>query len=672
MADVKFQCGQCKTRLRVKLADGKASAKIRCPQCGGEATLSQDSADRAESQRPNVNASPASRPSTLEDLASIVPTSTPQLPSYLSSPQSNSHAARPYQVRKNPKAGIPWLVPTAILAVVCFVAIGAGLIVWFIFKSENNLSQATSPTNQQGSGVTGTPATRGEALAGNAPRLEGTPRRPETAEQVSRALEQLKKEVEQKMALVPKADQPTVGAATFKSFVPQFEQLFYRAAQARPITKNLTQVLDEENKLRAEIERFQRQQTNPNQPVDTIWQIGSHVDPNDTYRGAMFELTGKSITVDTALSSRLILPDPLTETSNAYDWSAEDRRVLAAYWIQGALERDVTTELVACLREGDWSEKAIQRCLAPIDKQIGLAGKLAGIPSAQGTLMIKEPKSSPYARQARAARSALLSIKQAHTNSIVIQDIVEIATRLSDAVEDLQFSHNQAIVEANKNSTWDMYRRLLDDRVAAEQKQLDEEKKLAEQQKQEQERQAAAAAKRQQQAEQAAAEQAAADERRRQQEAEQAASTPDPNRGGNRGLGGGPLGRGPIGDRGLPPFGPGGQNPDNGRGIPPDFGNRPSSGPNTPPADFPQPPPRSAKAVVIQTEQLDNKTHETIVEILKSLKTGYQLNSSNGQSQIVIDPYNDELAELENKFPMLKFTKIDTKLRQIQAKKKED
>jgi hypothetical protein len=513
--------------------------------------------------------------------------------------------------------------------------------------------------------------------------------RPESAEVVSNAVDALVQQTYQMGGELAESELQTVGVERLAAARAKLEDLRYRAWQAAPRDMTMAQAAEQIRKQAAEIENLRR--GSPAEPSKNyIWRFQGSDDPNNLWGRECHAISQVKLEVEAALNARGRFPDPLKETSDVYDWSVEDRRVLSAYWLQGNLERDVVTELTACLREGVNIGRLTERCLAVLERHYEPARELAAVPSAQGSVLINEPKGTPYALQARSARRTLETLRTRFAEDEVIEWILSMTVRFSNGIENLQFGRGSAVETLTASSMREHYQTHVNALAAQEREKL----AAAERERLELARQEQAARERKQQEEArvAAAKEAeqqrlAEAERAREQAAAGSAELADGagrsaageegsgERFAGPGRGRPPRGFGPMGPPG-PRAGfdpPAGFEPPPAAGPPEGFG-QPRGGAGVgggrpgQPGQFPSGPPAMGPSVTIRISGPANMNVNAFLEKLKAaLKTGnYQTSHSGGEATLTLG-YGGDLQVAIDAIDFGKVQSTDEEKREIRV-----
>ncbi len=648
MPELKVRCPNCKKTLQLKVAAQHSAFKARCPECQSEFKVTVPSASTPATPAAKV---PQNDPfADLNDPALLPPSQQSVRPSpgrFAAAPSPSHFGAAPYAGAPKAKRSTGgqakkyWLLGAAISG--SLVMIAAGVAIWYFMPAGLLTNVASSTT-----------ATDSEALESSIPSL---PWRPERLKDLNEELTALAEKTQAAASALPQSELATTGVKQLKDANKQFEEMFYRVLYAVPEPPEVSTT----DVAAQPVQRPAGADAAP--PANHIWTLGGTVNPSDPWKAATREVTESRLAAENALTSRRKYPDPLKETSGVNDWSAEDRRVLSAYWLQGELERDVATELLACLRERVSSAELENRCGAVIDRYIAPAIELAKVPSTQGKLLINVPKGTMYERHRICARYVLIVLKERHTDPAIVAIIKE-AVDVSDAIEAVQFQMGGDLIDYSKTTTSE---RLAANRQAEQKKKAEEER--LRQQKLAEEEQA-----RQQElklAEERAAKQAAekeASERRikelaegKRRASEEQSSVPSAPTGPRFGMGGGPYG------------------PGRGTGIPrrPDFSGAPGppampagpsvSDPREKPSAEPSSSDQDEAMVKLLIAQATKEQFQEVSQAIKAITGNYRTSMSNGKVELEIYKYTGSLSELADKLPMLKFDKLDDATRTVEA-----
>lgn len=543
-------------------------------------------------------------------------------------------------------------IAIGVSAVAALALIGGGAYWWM---SNGRGASSSDVTTNVVNGVTTdvVNADGASAEVGKLPSV-GNLSRPERVDSVSQSLTDLANKAEQAVASLGEAELQTTGADRLNELEPQFREFFLRAAQATPKSLTMTDAAARDAQFASAAGGGSAGPQQP--PKNYIWTLNGPSDRSDRWGTARYAISQTKYRADVATQSRLQYPDPLKETSGAYDWSPEDRRVLSSYWLQGELERDVATEIIAALRDESSVQEFHDRCFAAIERFYAPVKELAAVKSTQGKVIIREPKATPYARHAKATRYTLMELKEEFPDENVAW-VVDQVIYFSDAIEDLQFGRTEG---ATMYASYPLRERFDKMKALAEeerQKRLAEEERARQElAKQEEERKAKEAAEQERQRQLAEAAKAKAAEQEAGGTEGTNTSPTAPSLAGGRGGFGPGFGRPPIGmganRNGTDPFpSPGPANasgPSDERnsalpgGPPPGFGQPTNAGP-TPgrnpagPRSGPQgPPPSLGPSVTIVITGSGNLDVTPYLEKLKAaLKTGnYQVSQSGNEATI--------------------------------------
>ena len=667
MPEIKLRCPHCKSGIQATVNGTEDVVQVKCRNCGGSVKF-----------RPPANhasAAASGARSTSDDPLDFLssPTSAPT-PTY--SQAKPSGRVNPYagtMTRTTPQSNLfLWLgIGAAAIVGIGVATVGA---LWFVARATNVASAPGSTVNESASSNAGGATATQQKPAVSFPNVP----RPESRASLVRELDSMREKADRSVASISEAEKQTIGADRLTEAEPQFREFFFRAAQATLEERSMSDVVQAEAKLAAEIQRMSP--TGGNQPPrNYIWTLNSTNDPADRWGMAAYAISSAKFRSELALQSRFRYPDPLQEQSQAFDWSSEERRVLSAYWLQGELERNVATELLASLRDGQTIHQMQDRCFAAMEQCFGPAKELAKVKSTQGSMLINEPKGTPYAKHARATRRVLEELLETFPEPN-IEWILQHTIRFSDAIEELQFGRTASVdaftqrpVREQYDGIQAMIAKQKQEALAAEKKALEEKQQREEQAKQEETRRAALAAQQEKERQLAQAKQ----ERETREQGETPTSgEAQPN--SDQGLAGGPgrglgpgvgrppigFGRGPggpaangqaangqggpgsngpggqppafgpppgFGGQGGPPPGFGGQG-----GPPPGFGGQNGGRPPNVPPTFPTP--EMGTTVAIRIKGPANMDVNAYLDKLKAaLKTGnYQVAHSGQEATITL------------------------------------
>jgi len=663
MREFKIRCPRCQKGLRASVSGQQEMVQLQCPSCGGAIKFNLPRQGARTTEQP--------APTQVEDPLDFLNSAQQSLPpeaSWGNSPVQHTLANHPY--------GRPWNQQTkSRINLRLFGWIGAAAASCFGIATVLVLCWPSSDGALFNWGQSETANRDGSDEGHRLPTLPNLPR-PESVATVQGVVDALSRKTEQAVASLAENELATVGADRLLDMEPQFRELFYRAAQAIPESRSMTDVVEQDAKLAAEVARTQQTAGNNSPPANYIWRLNSTNGAGDRWGSATNTISSAKIRTEAALWSRVRYPDPLKETSEAFDWSSEDRRVLSAYWLQGELERDVISELIACLREKQSVKQLQDRCFAVIERFYQPARDLAAVKSTQGTMLIREPKASPYARHARATRSALLELQVRFPEEDIVW-IINQTKYFSDAIEELQFGRPakvETFVAHSVRERLDAMEALVEQE--RQQKLAAAEQAQKEQAKQEELRQAKAAAEKEKQRQLAEAQKA---KNSKAEPGDPTDNAPPPQQPLAGGPGMRPLGMG----AGRPPIGMGrGSGEQGGVGLPRGSDGGPASGFGAPPSISgrngesagpggrgPVQPPAMGPSVTIRLSGTANMDVGAYLEKLKTtLQTGnFQMSHSGGEATIVLG-FAGELQTVIDAIDFGKVEAADSDKREIRVK----
>ncbi len=676
MSKFACSCPKCNSSLRFEVGD-KTQLKITCPKCqhafqikinsgtaAAPASRPAEAGARRPAQRPPTQ--PAIHPKQSDPCFDW--NELPQLDnrnsSYANQNVYSSHGKREKKSTFNPKKLF------AVIATVAASLGGLGLVVGGIMWGKQFLPD-------------GIPA------MDVASTFSGSLFAAESRSGVAADLQALRTQVEKIGLSIPSGDQSEASAQLLLSELPKFQALFRRACKVPVESVSLEEFATRRNQLNDMLAFLRNQAPVADSSPTIFWSVDTGAGPEKLVRQAINEVTMSSNSVSSVLSDALIeLPDPLTYAGTDFEWSDEDRRVLAIIRLRGSLERDAL-RLLANIDPKAAAQSEVNKLHALIDQTLEAGielGKLRG--KSVGGILAFVPKGNPYEPQQNSSAIALNTLRKSLEAEATLPVEVDFLFADVDAVsefsEGLIFGSNRASSVKSLTTAPTSAERLQAFIVA-----LDKQKQdalQAEIDRQEKEKQELAAAQlRKQQAEE---EDRKREEERKRALEERMAAASSGKAGG--GLGGGPRGMngnvGPRPGRTGVPSGPGGL-PTNalGAGDTATAGQRPGQPPNFPgyagapnnrPRDRFQPQPASqgdpAKMVTITCAKVKNADSSAYLRDLPKWLLQYSpvISVSNGDLKITVQNYDKPLADLEPCFPSLVFETIDTESRTIIAKEK--
>lgn len=665
MREFKMRCPRCQKGVRASVSGQQEVVALNCPSCGGAIKFRIPPTNSIRSEPPEPSFT--EQPFESLNMGSHDPW---QNASRANAPiqyqTGNNHTSRHWNPPVKSRNHLRLFMGLAAVAGISLCILTVSVLLWS-FRDSSILGWDQSD------------AAREDASSANIASVDfpSIPK-PESVAAVQREVDALSQRVDQSVAALTESELQTTGADRLLAVEPLFRDLFYRAAQTTPESRSMPEVVERETKLAAELARIQQTSGNTPPPPNYVWRLNSTNNTQDRWGSATYAISSAKVRTETALWSRVRYPDPLKETSEAFAWSAEDRRVLSAYWLQAELERDVTTELIAGLREKQSIKQLQDRCFLVIENFYQPARDLAAVKSTQGSIIIREPKATPYARHAKATRSVLqeLRLRLPEEN---IAWIINQTEYFSDAIEELQFGRTAAVekfAEYKVRERLDATRKLLEQE---QQKKLaDAERAKAEKAKQDAELQAKALAEKERQQQLAEAE-----KNRISDAAASNSKEPEGIRPPQQPIAGGPAmrpfgpgsGRPPIGmGRGSgdpagvgPPLGPDGAPPP-GFGPPPGIAGRNGETP-APQGNPPPGPTNMGPSVTVRITGPSNMNVAAYLEKLKAaLKTGnYQSSHSGGEATILLG-FAGDLQVVVDAIDFGKVESVDPQRREVRVK----
>ena len=679
-------CPKCNSSLQFDVGD-KPQLKITCPKCQNQFQIKVPNRPTSTDSPRQSPAGPAPRTPVRKPQVSQTPQSPPQsdpFPDWTQTPPrgntGNTNRVFANQVRpkraKNSSFNVRKLFVAAVIAVVSLG--GVGLVLAGIMWGKQFLPGAAQSGDLS------------SALSGS---LFGS----DSRSSVAADLQTLRTQVEQIGRSIPSGDQSDVSAQRLLAELPKFHALFRRACKLPIEPVSMAEFADGRKKMHEVLERLRSDMPNgptANAPFPlAFWSINTGAKPDELVIHAINEVTTSSNSVSTIMSEALIdFPDPLTYTGPEFEWSAEDRRVLAIIRLQGGMERDALRAL-AMIDPKAPSPSDLNKLHSLIDQAVESAKELSNLASKSvGGMLAFVPKGNPYESQQVSSMIGLDDLRKFMKSEAVLSAEVDFlfdeVNAFSEMAEGIIFSSR-----VDLSSTYLAAAPTSSERfkafIAAGEK-LKADAVQAEVDRKEEEKQQLAAA---QLRVQKAAEDQRKDEEDRQRAMEErianASSGKSGGRRGTRGPGGLTEGPGPrSGPIGIP-TGPGGVPIDamgDGRqpGQPPNFPGfgagppgmaGPAGMPGMPQDRFQSPPAIQgdpAKLVTITCANVKNGDSSTYLRDLPKWLLQYapSILISNGNLKITVQNYDKPLADLGPCFPSLVFVKIDTEARTIMAKEK--
>ena len=186
------------------------------------------------------------------------------------------------------------------------------------------------------------------------------------------------------------------------------------------------------------------------------------------------------------------LPSPFEYDGTEFEWTDEDRRLLAVIHLRGLMKRDFAREL-ASTDPAAPSAKSLSQLHSVIDRYAERARQLA-TRNKSNKLFVQVPRATPYQRQENSASRGLFAVKKWCDSQDASNDhlsfILDEQKQLDEAIEDLMFGSGSKGFLASKVTSAERYQTLQDleakqtaKRIAAQQRE-EAEQKRAEQRRQ--------------------------------------------------------------------------------------------------------------------------------------------------------------------------------------------
>ncbi len=669
-------CPKCKSPLRFD-AGSQQLVNITCPKCAQSFQVKVSTPTAASERSAPLSTSTnsaASNPAASFGSTTYDPFSDPvadwNQPLPLDANRQFAFQSQPKRRKKSSASGRSFVLP----AVIALASLGGvGLILVAIMLGKQFLVDGKL---------------FGELSSPFSGSLFGS----DSASRIKADLATLCKQVEEIGRSIPAGDQSQASAQRLEAELPKFDALFRRICRLPVQQKSLEEIAVEMEKqgqllqgLRDEMLKQGSAAANAPMP-EVFWRLRATAKPDDLVNHAFNKVVRARMDFNWISPwGHYGLPDPLTYTGTDFEWSDEDRRVLAIIRLQGSLERDALRSLAAIDPQAP-SSKELLELHSIVDEAIAESKELQKLPcKALNAITALVPKGNPYEIQQTAASSRLHTLRQLMeaeaTLPVEVSFLFDEVSAVSDRIESIIFGAPHAL--ASSLGTGETSQKRFEDVLATIKKKELAAIQAEADRKEEAQRQLAAAQQRQQNAieEQRKREEdrKRAVEERKQQMADIAMGNAGRERGG-RGRGESSEPVGPRSGRGGPPSAFDGE-PSDRRGRGPQHGSPqdsrgPGSGLPAMPQDRVQRPPAQpsdpAMMVTITATNVKNLDSSSYTRALPKWLLTYapSLTISNGSLTIKIQNYDKPLAELETCFPTLEFVSVDSESRTIVAKEK--
>ena len=652
MADVTCKCSNCQTVLKFAVQGTSETVRVQCPRCKHSFNVkvrkpaqSQSPANPLDLLTPQDLGGPAYPPNNAGSLSYPASPYPPSSAGY-SPPSSNSpHPwSAPAARRSGKKTSLKpflWAIGgVGIAGVIGLVGVG-------LYLSRNKIASIAS-------------------AASTAIGLE-------SHETVAKDLEQLRNQVESVGSAIPEADRASKAEELEKRFAPDFDAIAQRSKRL-PINQKTISDFLQFQQVSSDHKRQLNQQIASGVAPSGFWHLD--LSSTDPWKKMLVRLSDRAFTVAAFSNALTEYPDPRQYKGTDVAWTDEDRRVLAATWMQGSVLGKSIATVGPLINSPNISDEELKPLFDFMDQIADQGLELSKQPSAQGKIRINVPKNAPYEFRKRNCDQAIRILRQDLKSSSnqglnSLNAALKVAETLGSALEDIQFGDTKSIERIAPISMWEAFVENRKLTIAKEQEfKLEQERKRKEEEEKERKR-IEAEEKRQREAEEKRRADEEARARRMQEEQNKPApSNPSDDRGGGgfgpgRPFGPGPMGPGQMGPGGR--FGGGAPNGNSGS-PPPNFGleQGPGMGPGFTPGS---PPPMSAKAITIEIAEVNDKQFEAIKTDLEKF-THKSWNMSNKRVSIQINDFLLPLSEVEVYFPSIKIISIDEKTRTLKASPK--
>jgi hypothetical protein len=395
-----------------------------------------------------------------------------------------------------------------------------------------------------------------------------------------------------------------------------------------------------------------------------FWRVDGAAGDDRPVTQAINELTQSRAAAYLALHIVVELPSPFSRAADQFNWSDEERVLVATSYIQGRLSRDFL-HAFAGVESPTPSQATLKSIHAAIDRYTAEANELRKRITWKNRWLVHMPKNNPYSLPQATAQWTYQRVKApllALSNDKQLEFVCKDYEQVLDAIDELKLDPSFLFTNSSYGRYQDWVKEekrkqdLILAQLDAQNQRADQQKAEAEQKERDQANERLAAAERQRKSveESAAAQRRAEEDRRRALEDQMAAQNAiaDAQRNSPTGA---PPGFGPRGFGGPPPgFG----NPGFGRG--PGF---------QPPASM-ETPNANNQNVVIQVAKV--KFNDSMLYSQKLpkdlLKYNPTVNISNGAMKLSLQRFNQPLDSLRALLPFLIIERIDEKNRVVVAR----
>lgn len=222
-----------------------------------------------------------------------------------------------------------------------------------------------------------------------------------------------------------------------------------------------------------------RDNASANAPIPaSFWHLKTAAKPDQLVDLAVNKVTQARSRISRIASRALIdLPDPLTYKGTDFNWSDEDRRVLAIIRLQGSLERDALRSLASIAPQAPLG-KDLLKLHSPVDEAFAASKeqrKLLG--KSMNGFIAFVPKGNPYEPQRNAALAGLLDLRKLMeaeaTLPAELSFLFDEVSAVSESIESIIFGSRHGTLSASLG-TGETSKERFEDLMAA-----DEKKELA-------------------------------------------------------------------------------------------------------------------------------------------------------------------------------------------------
>ncbi len=675
MQAVETSCNDCQAKLRFSVDPAtKPVVRLKCPKCGK--LISLDVRELTSKKQDLFVPPPAKpKPTVRSSETSFAGNSSDagSLPSYsphadFSTPLTNWQASVAPYTRRRKSADLRWVwISGGVLGgILCLTLFGYGLY-RFLPTLIASLPEVTQIPNPLGPGS-----------SAPAPSFSLW----DTREGLLRELVATRKEMAARGGEFSEEERLGKGADLMEKYAEKLKSLQRRSANLARYKRNVADyqemILEDGTETEAGRDAMAAGLTRLGIKLtgDLEWAQffsikvdGSELE--DRWKKAINQSAYWSLSAALLIEGNGDFESPLEYQGDRYNWTQEDRRILALVHAQARTYQALLLPLYEMTQAEEITDGMIDRCYSLLDKAAQDAKAVVDLPNEQSGMFIQAPRRTPYDFQLSVASAAYQKFaleimgRQKEATPKKIEFIFSSLKKITEALNGAQHGYKEDFHKLAETTVAERFQKHTEAIAAEEVKRKREEelKELArvEAERSREEKVRLAEARRREDAKQAEIRRQEAAERDRQYREEH----PQPQDLLRPSPGGG--GRGPRGGRGSID----GPRPREALGGPRSWGADPPQpvlGPE--PKRPPSTPPDPSKSVVIVVSPISSEIYERILERIKGKFSNYRFSRDNDRARLTIDDFGGDLATLEELFPELEFSEFNKDSRTATAKMK--